>query len=132
VIQDRTIYEDSAIFARNLYQAGTMTERDYQTYRGVFENMMSLVAPPDLMIYLRARLPKLRQQIQKRGRAFEQAISDDYLGRLNKLYDEFTDTYTGGTLLTIDVDQLDYVGNSTDFATIVGQVDAWLAARTAP
>lgn len=132
VIQDRTIYEDSAIFARNLYQAGTMTERDYQTYRGVFENMMSLVAPPDLMIYLRARLPKLRQQIQKRGRDFEQSISNDYLGRLNKLYDEFTDTYTGGTLLTIDVDQLDYVSNPTHFATIVGQVDAWLAARTAP
>ncbi len=132
VIQDRTIYEDSAIFARNLYQAGTMIERDYQTYRGVFENMMSLVEPPDLMIYLRARLPKLRQQIQKRGRNFEQSISDDYLERLNKLYDDFTGTYTGGTLLTIDVDQLDYVRNPADFATIIGQIDAWLAARTTP
>lgn len=131
VIQDRTIYEDSAIFARNLYQAGTMTERDYQTYRGVFDNMMSLVEPPDLMLYLRAGLPKLQQQIQKRGRSFEQSITADYLGRLNQLYDEFIATYTGGALLTIDVDQLDYVANPADFAAITAQIDAWLATRSA-
>ena len=68
MVQDRTIYEDASIFARNLYQSGDMTERDYQTYRQVFENMTSLVRPPDLMIYLRADLPRLRQRIQKRGR----------------------------------------------------------------
>jgi deoxyadenosine/deoxycytidine kinase len=130
VIQDRTIYEDSAIFARNLYQAGTMTERDYQTYRGVFENMMSLVSPPDLMIYLRADLPKLQQQIQKRGRSFEQSITDEYLGRLNQLYEEFTATYTGGALLTIDVDTLDYLTNPVDFTLIIDQIDAWLATRS--
>ncbi len=126
IIQDRTIYEDAHIFARNLYQTGVMTERDYQTYRSVFENMLSLVRPPDLMIYLRADLPKLRAQIQKRGRSFEQSIGDEYLNSLNRLYEEFVTTYREGPLLCIDVNELDYVERGADFAEIIRRIDEQL------
>lgn len=126
MVQDRTIYEDAAIFARNLYQTETMSERDYCTYRHLFENMMSLVRPPDLMIYLRASMPKLRQRIQKRGRSFELAISDDYLASLNQLYEEFVNAYDLGPLLILDVNELDYVNQPSDLAEVIRQVDDWL------
>ncbi|GAB3696130.1 deoxynucleoside kinase [Spirosoma flavus] len=126
MIQDRTIYEDAAIFARNLYQRGDMSERDYITYRQVFENMMSLVRPPDLMIYLRASLPRLRQRIQKRGRDYEQSISDTYLADLNQLYEEFVTTYHLGPLLIIEVDTLDYVAYPADFILIQQLINAKL------
>ncbi|GAB3946822.1 deoxynucleoside kinase [Spirosoma harenae] len=119
MIQDRTIYEDAAIFARNLHKRGDMTERDYQTYRQVFENMMSLVRPPDLMIYLKADLPRLRQRIQKRGRSFEQSISDEYLNDLNQLYEEFAVSYELGPLLTLDMNTLDYVARPGDFQKVI-------------
>ncbi len=124
LVQDRTIYEDAAIFARNLYQSGYMTTRDYETYQHLFTNMMSLVRPPDLMIYLRADLPKLRQQIQKRGRSFEQAISDDYLNSLNQLYEEFVASYQLGPLLILNVTDLDYAERPTDFREVVRRIDA--------
>jgi len=130
VVQDRTIYEDAAIFARNLYQSDRMAERDYQTYLNLFDNMMSLVQPPDLMIYLRADLPKLREQIQKRGRSFEQRISDEYLLSLNQLYDQFVDTYEQGDLLILDVNTLDYAERPADFAEITRQIDQRLASRS--
>ncbi|MFD2936489.1 deoxynucleoside kinase [Spirosoma flavum] len=126
VVQDRTIYEDAAIFARNLYESGDMTVRDYETYRQLFTNMMSLVRPPDLMIYLRASLPKLREQIKKRGRLFEQSISDDYLSNLNRLYKEFLDSYQLGPVLILDVDAIDYAKRSADFDAVVRQVDTQL------
>lgn len=125
VVQDRTIYEDAAIFARNLYQSGYLTERDYNTYRELFGNMMSLVRPPDLMIYLRADLPKLRQQIQKRDRLFEQSISDEYLRNLNQLYEDFVANYTLGPLLILDLNTLNYVEDLADFEEVFRQVDAW-------
>ncbi|MDB5243005.1 MAG: deoxynucleoside kinase, partial [Spirosoma sp.] len=128
VVQDRTIYEDAAIFARNLHETGCMSSRDYQTYRDLFENMVSLVHPPDLMIYLQADLPKLREQIRKRGRSFEQSISDEYLNSLNRLYEEFILTYREGDLLILDVNETDYTGNPADFAQVIRQVDAWMGA----
>ncbi|TAE23366.1 MAG: deoxynucleoside kinase [Cytophagales bacterium] len=127
VIQDRTIYEDAYIFATNLYQSGNMIERDYQTYRTLFNNMVSTVQAPDLMIYLRADLPKLRGQIQKRGRSFEQSISDDYLQSLNTLYEEFAQNYTGGELLIINVNDLDYSAYQSDLFKIIQQIDERLA-----
>lgn len=127
VIQDRTIYEDAVIFARNLYQSGRMTGRDYDTYQALFDNMMSLVRPPDLMIYLRADLPKLREQIQKRGRSFEKTISNEYLLSLNRLYEEFVASYQKGALLIVDVNTLDYAERPADFATIARQIDERLA-----
>ncbi|GAB3719559.1 deoxynucleoside kinase [Spirosoma lituiforme] len=123
VVQDRTIYEDAAIFARNLYQSGDMLERDFKTYRDLFANMTSFVQPPDLMIYLRASLPKLRQQIQKRGRSFEQSISDEYLNSLNQLYEEFVGSYQLGPLLIVDVDGIDFAKNPADFTRILRQID---------
>lgn len=127
VIQDRTIYEDAVIFARNLYQSGRMTGRDYDTYQALFDNMMSLVRPPDLMIYLRADLPKLREQIQKRGRSFEKTISNEYLLSLNRLYEEFVASYQKGALLIVDVNTLDYAERPADFAAIARQIDERLA-----
>ena len=123
VVQDRTIYEDAAIFARNLHDSGEMTRRDYDTYYNLFQNMMSLVRPPDLMIYLRADLPKLRQQIQKRGRSFEQSITDEYLNRLNRLYEEFAASYDLGRLLVLDVNTLDYANRPADFERVVQLID---------
>jgi deoxyadenosine/deoxycytidine kinase len=127
VVQDRTIYEDAAIFARNLRESGSMTERDYETYQTLFDNMKSLVRPPDLMIYLRADLPKLRAQIRKRGRSFEQSISDEYLSSLNRLYEEFAESYREGELLIIDVNELDYASRPDDFAEVVRRIDDRLA-----
>ncbi|MBD2754247.1 deoxynucleoside kinase [Spirosoma validum] len=129
MVQDRTIYEDAAIFARNLYKRGDMAERDYFTYRQVFENMMTLVRPPDLMIYLRADLSKLRRQIQKRGRSFEQAISDDYLSSLNQLYEEFVGSYKLGPLLILNVNELDYATRPENFEDVVLQIDSLLTTK---
>ncbi|OIN57311.1 deoxynucleoside kinase [Arsenicibacter rosenii] len=129
VIQDRTIYEDAFIFAKNLYETGQMTPRDYETYRGLFENMLSLVRPPDLMIYLRADLPKLVRQIQKRGRSYEMSISEDYLASLNDLYEQFAVDYKVGELLIIDVNELNYAERPDDFRFVTKVIDEHLASR---
>lgn len=129
IIQDRTIYEDAYIFAKNLYDTGNMSPRDYQTYRNLFDNMVGLVRPPDLMIYLRAELPKLVSQIKKRGRDFEQAISPDYLQSLNGLYEEFAQTYSAGDLLIIDVNNLDYASRPDDLQFVIAQIDKQLAVK---
>ena len=123
IIQDRTIYEDAHIFARNLYESGHMTSVDYHTYYALFETMMEVIKPPDLMIYLRADLPRLLTQIERRGRAFEQGISPDYLADLNRHYEQFIDTYREGNLLILDVNQLDYVHRPADLQTILQEVD---------
>lgn len=127
IIQDRTIYEDAYIFAANLYRSGNMTERDYQTYRSLFDNIVNTVQAPNLMIYLQAGIPKLMAQIKKRGRAFEQSIDEEYLSSLNKLYEEFSEEYKGGNLLIINVDSLDYNASQTDLLSIIQQVDERLA-----
>ncbi len=130
IIQDRTIYEDAYIFARNLRESGTLSERDYNTYRHLFDSMLSLVHPPDLMIYLRADIARLTGQIQKRGRSYEQSISETYLVNLNRLYDEFTAQYTVGRLLIIDVNELDYTSQPDDLQAVIRQIDACLATHT--
>lgn len=122
-IQDRTIYEDAYIFAYNLHQSGNMTDRDYQSYLDIFHSMMILVKPPDLLIYLKADIPKLVRQIEKRGRDFEYSIRLDYLRKLNKNYENWISNYKDGKLLVIDVNQLDFVENTEDFSEIVNKVD---------
>jgi deoxyadenosine/deoxycytidine kinase len=122
-VQDRTIYEDAHIFASNLYKTGHMNERDYRTYLDVFNSMISYVQPPDLLIYLRADIPKLVDQIQKRGRDYEASIRLDYLRNLNEHYNQWIRDYTLGKLLIIDVDQLDFVKNVSDFAFVVNKID---------
>lgn len=122
-VQDRTIYEDAYIFAANLYNSGHILERDYQSYLDIFHSMLNFVEPPDLLIYLKADIPKLVQQIQKRGRDYEDAIRLDYLKNLNEHYERWISGYKLGRLLTIDVNHLDFVANIEDFALIVNKID---------
>jgi deoxyadenosine/deoxycytidine kinase len=122
-IQDRTIYEDAYIFAANLHKSGHMTDRDYRNYMEIFQSMITFVKPPDLLIYLKASVPKLVRQIEKRGRDFEYSIRLDYLRQLNKQYEAWISNYRDGKLLTIDVDRLDFVENIDDFSSIVTKVD---------
>lgn len=109
MIQDRSVYEDAEIFARNLYQQGNMSERDWHCYYDLYQTMATLLPPPNLVIYLRATVPTLRRRIQQRGRDFEQTISDAYLHQLSALYETWVADFTLSPLLTIDTDDLDYV-----------------------
>jgi deoxyadenosine/deoxycytidine kinase len=123
VIQDRTIYEDAYIFAPNLHLMGLMSTRDFENYRSLFEIMMSLIAPPDLLIYLRAEVPTLVRNIQKRGREYEAGIRLDYLKSLNELYNKWIESYQG-KLLIIDVDELNFTGNPEDLGMIIEKINA--------
>ena len=122
VIQDRSIYEDAEIFARNLYDIGKMTERDYTNYVSLFRVMMEYLKPPDLMIYLRANIDTLVKQISKRGRDFEQGIQRSYLETLNTLYEDWITRYKLGPLLIIESDDLDFVNNKIDLDYILTSV----------
>ncbi|KEO74051.1 deoxynucleoside kinase [Anditalea andensis] len=123
VVQDRTIYEDAYIFAANLKKSKLISERDYQNYLQLFNSMIQYVKAPDLLIYLKADIPKLVGQIEKRGRDYENAIRIDYLKNLNIHYEEWIATYDKGKLLIIDVNHLDFVANPEDFASIVNKID---------
>jgi deoxyadenosine/deoxycytidine kinase len=122
VIQDRSIYEDAEIFARNLYDIGKMTDRDYTNYVSLFHVMMEYLKPPDLMIYLRANVNTLVKQISKRGRDFEQGIQRSYLETLNTLYEDWINRYKLGPLLVIESDDLDFVNNKKDLDYILTSV----------
>jgi deoxyadenosine/deoxycytidine kinase len=123
VIQDRTIYEDAYIFARNLYESEIMSERDYQTYLLLFNSIINTVSQPDLLIYLKADIPKLVSQIRKRGRDFESDISTEYLESLNVYYEDFAKNYVHGRLLEIDVNNMDFANNAADFKFITEKLD---------
>jgi deoxyadenosine/deoxycytidine kinase len=124
IIQDRTIYEDAKIFAPNLHAMGLLTNRDFNNYNNLFDLMENLVTPPDLLIYLRADIKTLVGQIHKRGRAYENTISIDYLSRLNERYEAWISQYDKGKLLIIDVDDIDFVENPEDLGKVIGRVDA--------
>lgn len=124
VIQDRTIYEDAYIFAPNLHSMGLMTTRDFDNYFSLFTLMATLVEAPDLLIYLRASVPKLVQNIQQRGRKYENTIRLDYLKRLNERYEGWIANYNGGKLLIIDVDNLDFAQRPEDLREIIDKIDA--------
>jgi len=126
IIQDRTIYEDAYIFARNLHQSGLMSQRDYDNYYGIFQSIISMVKPPDLMIYLKADLPKLIGQIEKRGRDYESNIRLDYLRHLNEHYESWMKSYDLGKLLVIDVNKLDFVANPEDLGVIINRIQVEL------
>lgn len=123
IIQDRTIYEDAYIFAANLHRSGHITERDYQSYLDIFHSMTSFVEAPDLLIYLKADIPKLVHQIQKRNRDFEYNIRLEYLRSLNEHYENWISSYKNGRLLTIDVNNLDFVEHVEDFSGIINKID---------
>lgn len=126
IIQDRTIYEDSNIFAPNLNAMGLMTKRDFDNYILLFDLMESFVSPPDLLIYLRASVPTLVSQIQERGRDYEEAIRLDYLSRLNERYEAWVSTYDKGELLIIDVDDNNFHQSQEDLGKIIESIDAKL------
>jgi len=123
IVQDRTIYEDAYIFASNLHESGHINDRDYQSYLDIFNSMVNFVHPPDLLIYLKADIPKLVQQIQKRGREYEYSMRLDYLRKLNAHYEQWISNYTLGKLLVIDVNHLDFVERIEDFAFIIGKME---------
>lgn len=123
VVQDRTVYEDAEIFARNLYEQGNMAERDYDAYRRLYEAVRAFVPPPDLIIYLQGSVETLVERIQKRGREFEQNISPEYLKRLNHLYDQWMEDWTFCPALIIQMDGRDFQNNPEDFERIRRQVE---------
>tara|TARA_B100000674_G_scaffold371158_1_gene313512 strand:+ start:2037 stop:2651 length:615 start_codon:yes stop_codon:yes gene_type:complete len=123
-IQDRTIYEDAYIFAPNLHSMGLMSTRDFENYKELFNLMDSLVEGPDLMIYLRASVPTLVSQIQKRGRDYEHSIRLDYLTQLNDRYEAWISEYDKGRLLIIDVDDINFSENEEDLGSIIQKIDA--------
>ena len=125
IIQDRTILEGVYIFVANNLEMGNLSQRDYDTYMQLFSLMMSMVRPPDLLIYLRSSVPHLVSQIQKRGRDYEQSMSLDYLGGLNEKYEKWIGSYEGN-LLVIDADNLDFENRPEDFETITDKIDAQL------
>jgi deoxyadenosine/deoxycytidine kinase len=114
-IQDRSIYEDANIFARNLFESGHMEKRDYHNYLDIYNEMCQHLTPPDLLIYLRKSLPKLKSNITQRGRDYEVKISDGYLDNLNRYYDEWIEHYRTGKVLVVDSDGLDFVRRPEDF-----------------
>ena len=124
VIQDRTIYEDAYIFAPNLHAMGLMTSRDFESYFSLFKLMESFIQPPDLLIYLRASIPKLVDQISMRGREYEESIRLDYLKRLNERYEAWISTYSEGKLLIVDVDETNFIENPGDLGKVIEKIDA--------
>lgn len=109
IVQDRTIYEDAHIFADNLHQMGLMSTRDFETYMKIFRLSTNLILKPDLLIYLRASVPTLVSQIQRRGRVYEMSIDIDYLDRLNRKYNHWIDHIYDGRVLTVDIDREDFI-----------------------
>ena len=125
-IQDRTIYEDAHIFAANLYESNLISKRDYENYKGLYHSMANYIKPPDLLIYLKADIPKLVDQIEKRGRNYERSIQIAYLKNLNDLYQKWISEYNLGKLLVIDVNNMNFVDNPEDFSIIVEKIDGEL------
>ena len=126
IIQDRTIFEGVYVFMENNRAMGNLSDRDYETYMELFEQMMSMVRLPDLMIYLHASVPHLVSNIQQRGRDYEQTIQLDYLQNLNERYDDFIYNKYKGRVITVEKDQLDFKNNPKDLAQIVDRIDATL------
>ena len=126
VIQDRTIYEGVYVFMENNKDMGNLSGRDYETYMELFEQMLSLVKLPDLMIYLRASVPHLVGNIQQRGRDYEQAIQLEYLQNLNERYDDFIYHKYQGRVMTVEKDGLDFVRRPKDLAQVIDRIDASL------
>jgi deoxyadenosine/deoxycytidine kinase len=129
VIQDRSVYEDAEIFARNLYMQGHIQERDYQTYRGLYETAVQFLPPPDLVIYLRASVPTLLYRIAHRGRDYERKIAPEYLESLNNLYENWIDNFTLCPVLAVPADDLDYVAHPGHLRLIVGKVNDKLIGK---
>jgi deoxyadenosine/deoxycytidine kinase len=122
VVQDRSFYEDAEVFARSLHRQGFMSDRDWGAYHGLYSTLTTLLAPPDLVVYLRASVPTLQRRIGRRGRSFESRISDEYLRGLNVLYEEWIAGFTLSPVLVVPADRLDFVENRSDCAAIISSI----------
>jgi deoxyadenosine/deoxycytidine kinase len=129
VVQDRSVYEDAEIFAHNLYLQGHIQERDYQTYRELYETAVQLLPPPDLLIYLRASVPTLSDRISHRGRDYERSIAPEYLQALNNLYESWISDFVLCPVLTIPADDLDFVAHSGHLKLIVSKIEEKLTGN---
>jgi deoxyadenosine/deoxycytidine kinase len=129
IILDRSIYEDAEIFAQNLYLQGHLSSRDYQTYRTLYQSVVRLLPPPDLVIYLRATVETLRERISRRGRDYEASIDPDYLARLNQLYDSWIGSFNLSPVLTVPADRLDYVARPEHLNLVVSRIQDKLAGK---
>jgi deoxyadenosine/deoxycytidine kinase len=123
VVQDRSLYEDAEVFARNLYERGTMSERDWKTYRGLYRTMAGLLPAPDLVIYIRASNETLKSRIAMRGRGFEAAIPDEYLSGLSRLYESWIEGFDLAPVLVVPGDRLDFVADNGDLEAIADTVE---------
>lgn len=128
-IQDRSIYEDANIFARNLYETGKMEERDYRNYLELYDTMSRFLTPPDLVLYLRKSLPKLKERIELRGRDYEKNIPDSYLTDLNRYYDDWMGGYDLGKKLIVESDDLDFLNNKSHFDELTQRILSTLDQR---
>lgn len=129
VIQDRSVYEDAEVFARNLFRQGHFSERDWHCYLDLYETLATLLRPPDLVVYLRASVPTLRRRIDHRGRDYEQAISDEYLAQLNDLYAEWVSGFRLCPVLTVDTNKLNYVQDETHLEQIWRRIEDRLTGK---
>ena len=129
VVQDRSVYEDAEIFAQNLYLQGHISQRDYQTYRELYETTTRLLPPPDLVVYLRASVPTLSRRISNRGRDYERTIAPDYLSGLNSLYEQWIDTFALCPVLAVPADDLDFVSHPGHLKLIVQKVQDKLMGK---
>jgi deoxyadenosine/deoxycytidine kinase len=129
VIQDRTVYEDAEVFARNLYRQGFMGERDFHTYCELYEVLTEFLPPPDLVVYLRASVATLVDRISHRGRDYERQITPQYLTQLNDLYEDWINNFGLCPVLTVPADDLDYVAHSTHLDLIVSKVQEKLTGK---
>jgi deoxyadenosine/deoxycytidine kinase len=129
VIQDRSVYEDAEIFALNLYLQGNMQERDYHTYRDLYQVLTRFLPPPDLVVYLRARVDTLEKRIKQRGRDYERNIQPEYLEQLNELYSTWFDNFTLCPILSVPSDDLDYVSHDSHLDLVVSKIKEKLAGK---
>lgn len=129
VVQDRSVYEDAEIFARALWEQQHIGPRDYQTYRELYEVLVSFLPPPDLVVYLRASVPTLQKRIAQRGREYERSISPDYLEQLNELYEDWMRKFHLCPVLTVPADALDFVHDPAHLDLIVGKIREKLSGK---
>lgn len=128
-IQDRSVYEDAEVFARNLYDQSLFDERDYQSYRELYHVLADFLPPPDLVIYLKASVPTLIERIHSRGRVYERQISGEYLQQINRLYDNWISTFSLCPVLTVPADDLDYVANLHHLDLVVRKIQEKLTGK---
>ena len=130
VVQDRSVYEDAEVFARNLYLQGDMSTRDYGVYQDLYQILIDLLPPPNLVVYLRATVDTLLERINTRGRGFEAGISRSYLERLNVLYEEWIASFAQCPVLIIPSDNLNLVSSSAHISQVVQLVQDRLMGKT--